>query len=201
MIVNSGLTAMANLVGGTTSGEYVLAVGFGSGSRAAAMGDTGLSATPTYYKAIDSGTIGPAGGVASGSVVFGYSLLTTDYAANPITIAELGFFGNTGGALFPAAVGTANPAWATGTSYSVGNMIVDSNGNIQRCTTAGTSSGGAHPVWPTTVGQTVADGLGTLFWTCVAVHTAPTPMISHLVVPSFPYSGGGDFSGTYTISL
>lgn len=56
------------------------------------------------------------------------------------------------------------PNWAGTTAFVVGNIIVDSNGNLQRCTTAGTSGGGA-PAWATTVGATTADG-APLVWTC-----------------------------------
>src|SRR5689334_7788300 len=86
LVVNAGLTALANLLGGVTSGEFVAVVGFGSGNTAPSPVDTGLGATPAYYNAVGTVTIGPAGGVAAGSVQFAYQLLTTDYAANPLTI-------------------------------------------------------------------------------------------------------------------
>jgi len=196
LVVNAGLTALANLLGGTTAGQYVSGVGFGSGNTAPAASDTGIGANPAYYNAVGTIIIGPSGGVAAGSVQFTYQLASTDYAANPLTIQELGLFGNTGSAAFPAAVGTTNPAWAAGTGYTVGNLIVDSNGNIQRCTTAGTS-GGAHPTWLTTLGQITNDN--SAVWTLVAMSTAPAPMIAHVVVPSFPYTGGGNYSGTWTV--
>lgn len=199
LVVNAGLTALANLLGNSTAGEMVSVVGFGSGNTAPAAGDVALGATPAYYNAVGTITIGPSGGVAAGSVQFNYQLQTTDYAANPLTIQELGLFGNTGGASFPAAVGTANPSWAATTAFSVGNLIVDSNGNIQRCTTAGTS-GSSHPTWATTIGSTTNDA-SPLVWTLVARSTAPVPMIAHVVVPSFPYSGTGNFSGTWIISM
>jgi hypothetical protein len=198
LIVNSGLTALANLLGGTTAGEFVAFVGFGSGSTPPAPTDVALTTGPFYYNAVSTVTIGPSGGVASGSVQFGYQLQTTDYAANLITIQELGLFGNTGGANFPAAVSTLNPAWSSGHNYAIGDMIVDSNNNIERCTVAGTSAG-THPTWPTILGNTVGDGGVT--WTLVALHTAPVPMISHVVVPAFPYTGTGNFSGVWTVSM
>jgi hypothetical protein len=198
LVVNSGLTALASLLGGVTTGEFVAAVGFGSGNTTPQPTDTGLSATPAYYNAVGTVTVGPNGGVAAGSVQFVYQLQITDYAANPLTIQELGLFGNTGGVTLPAAIGTANPAWAASHAYSVGNLIVDSNNNIQRCTTAGTS-GTAAPTWATAINATTTDG--TVTWTLVAKSTAPAPMIAHVVVPSFPYSGAGNFSGTWTISM
>jgi hypothetical protein len=199
LVVNAGLTALANLLGGATAGEFVAVVGFGSGNTAPAATDTALSATPAYYNAVGTITIGPNGGVAAGSVLFAYQLLTTDYAANPLTIQELGLFGNSTSAGFPAAVGTANPSWAVTTAYTVGNLIVDSNGNIQRCTTAGTSDG-SHPAWSTSIGSTTND-LSPLVWTLVARSTPPTPMVAHVVVPAFPYSGTGNFSGSWIISM
>jgi hypothetical protein len=198
LVVNTALTALANLLGGVTSGQSVAVVGFGSGNTAPAAGDTGLGANPSYYNAVGAITVGPSGGIAAGSVQFAYSLATTDYAANPLTIQELGLFGNTGGASFPAALGTANPSWTATHAYSSGALIVDSNGNIQRCTTSGTS-GGSAPVWATTLGNTTNDG--SAVWTLAALHTVPVPMIAHVVVPSFPYAGGGNYSGTWTISM
>jgi hypothetical protein len=198
LVVNAGLAALANLLGGTTSGQSVAVMGYGSGNTSPAATDTALSATPAYYNAIGAATIGPSGGVPAGSVQFAYSLTSTDYAANPLTIQELGLFGNTGSANVPAAVGTANPAWTNGHGYSVGDLIVDSNGNVQRCTTAGTS-GGSAPSWATTISSTTNDN--TAVWTLAAKSTAPVPMIAHVVVPSFPYTGGGNYSGTWTVSM
>jgi hypothetical protein len=198
LVVTSGLVALASLLGGVTGGEVVAVVGFGSGNTAPAMGDTGLGSNPAYYNAVGTVAIGPASGVAIGSVQFNYQLLTTDYAANPLTIQELGLFANSAGATFPAAVGTGNPSWTASHAYTVGTLIVDSNGIIQRCTTAGTS-GATHPTWATTMSATITDN--TAVWTPVALHTAPSPMIAHVVVPSFPYSGGGNYSGTWTISM
>ncbi|MBV8360458.1 MAG: hypothetical protein JO189_21375 [Deltaproteobacteria bacterium] len=198
LVVNAGLTALANLLGANPAGQCVSVVGFGSGNATPAPTDTGLSANPAYYNAVGAITIGPGGGVAAGSVQFAYQLVLTDYAANPLTIQELGLFGNIGSATFPAAVGTANPSWAATTAYTVGNLIVDSNGNIQRCTNAGTS-GASHPTWATTIGATTTDN--TAVWTLTAKSTAPLPMIAHVVVPSFPYTGGGSYSGTWTVSM
>src|SRR5260370_4760374 len=141
LFVNAGLTVLASLISGVTAGEIAAAVGFGSGAAAPAITDTDLTAAPKYYNAVGTHTIGPSGGVASGSVLFNYSLLTTDYGANGMTIAELGLFA--GAATLPAAMGTTNPAWAAGTAKVIGNLIVDSNGNIQRCTTAGKNGAGA----------------------------------------------------------
>ena len=192
LVVNGGLTALASLLGGVTAGQFVASVGFGSGSTGPLATDTALATNPAYYNAVGTVTIGPSGGIAAGTVQFAYSLVTADYAANPLTIAEMGLFGNTGGVNLPAAIGTANAAWAAANPYVVGNLIADSNGNIQRCTTGGTS-GGAHPTWSTVIGTTTNDN--TAVWTLAAKCTAQTPMIAHVVVPAFPYTGGGNFWG------
>jgi len=55
------------------------------------------------------------------------------------------------------------PAWAASTAYTAGQLIVDSNGNLQKCTTAGTS-GTSNPVWNQTVGGITSD-LSPLVWT------------------------------------
>lgn len=56
----------------------------------------------------------------------------------------------------------ADGTWQATNPYVAGNPILDSNGNVEVCTTAGTS-GAAPPTWPTVVGQTVTDG--TVTWT------------------------------------
>ncbi len=120
LVVNGGLTALASLLGGVTAGQFVASVGFGSGSTGPLATDTALATNPAYYNAVGTVTIGPSGGIAAGTVQFAYSLVTADYAANPLTIAEMGLFGNTGGVNLPAAIGTANPAWAASQSLRGG---------------------------------------------------------------------------------
>lgn len=52
-----------------------------------------------------------------------------------------------------------NPSniWQVGTAYPIGYTLIDSNGNVQSVTTSGVS-GNTIPIWPTSVGTTVADG-------------------------------------------
>src|SRR5437660_4713585 len=102
LFVNAGLPALANLIAGITAGQYVTAMGFGSGAALPAATDVGLSSTPTYYNAIGAHSF-----PSSGSVQFAYSLLTTDYAANSLTIQELGLFANSANVNLPSAQGTA----------------------------------------------------------------------------------------------
>jgi hypothetical protein len=68
---------------------------------------------------------------------------------------------------FFSAVGSlqeiAAAGWLPSHAYSVGNVIVDSNGFIERCTTAGTSKPGTHPGWSSSWGATVPDH--TVTWT------------------------------------
>ena len=143
---------MANLIAGVTAGQYVTAIGFGSGSTSPAISDTALTAVPTYYNAIVSHSF-----PSSGSVQFNYALGPTDYSAAGITIQELGLFANTSGVVLPAANGTSDPPWSIATAEAAGALIVDANGNVQRCTTAGTT-GGSAPAWATTIGVTTSDG-------------------------------------------
>jgi hypothetical protein len=62
--------------------------------------------------------------------------------------------------------------WASGTVYAVGQSVVDTNGNIQTVTTAGTS-GSTQPIWAMATGATpnptTADGTGSLVWTLQGV--------------------------------
>lgn len=58
------------------------------------------------------------------------------------------------------------PAWATGIAYSLGAAVRPTTRNnfVYEVTTAG-SSAATEPTWPTTAGNTVADGAA-LVWTC-----------------------------------
>jgi hypothetical protein len=64
---------------------------------------------------------------------------------------------------------SSKPAWATSTAYALNDLRMPTsakeNGIYYKCTTAGTS-GATEPVWPTTIGATVADG--TAVWTAEA---------------------------------
>src|SRR5882762_6820511 len=71
-------------------------------------------------------------------------------------------------------------AWQPNTWYSLPQVIVDSNGNLQKLTTGG-KSGTVTPTWATSVGNTTPDN--TVTWTMVQTsaslswnaHTAYTP--------------------------
>jgi hypothetical protein len=194
LFVNAGLPALANLMAGVTTGQYALAVGFGSSATAPTVNDTDLGAAPKYYNAVGAHTF-----PSSGSVQFNYTLsATADYGALGMTVQEVGLFANGAAAAMPAAIGTANPAWGASTTWAAGNLILDANGNIQRCTTAGTS-GPTLPSWATAFDAATSDG--TAVWTLVALHTAPGPMLAHAVVPAFAFNGGANYQGTWTFTF
>jgi len=193
LFVNTGLPALANLIAGVTAGQSVTTIGFGSGGSAPTASDTALSTIPAYYNAIGAYSF-----PSSGSVQFNYSLQATDYAAAGMTIQELGLFANTSAIGLPAAVGTATPLWSASVVCTPGAMIVDGNGNIQRCTTAGTS-GVSAPTWATAINATTTDA--SVVWTLVALHTAPGPLIAHVSVPAFAYTGAGNYAGTWTLTF
>jgi hypothetical protein len=193
LFVNTGLAVLANLIAGVTAGQSVAAIGFGSGLTSPAGTDTGLTAAPAYYNAIVSHSFPSAG-----SVQFNYALGTPDYGAAGLTIQELGLFANTANVILPSALGTANLAWSATTAEAAGNLIVDASGNLQRCTTAGTT-GASAPSWASALGSSTTDG--TVIWTLAALHAAPGPMIAHVAVPAFPYSGTSQYSGTWTLTF
>lgn len=88
LFVNSGLPALAALMGGDVTGEFAAAVGFGSGSNVPSLTDTGLTA-PAYYKTLDSHSEDGAG-----SVTLNWSLGVADTGAVGVNIQELGLFAN-----------------------------------------------------------------------------------------------------------
>jgi hypothetical protein len=56
----------------------------------------------------------------------------------------------------------AHAAWQATHAYTAGTAIIDSNGNVEVVTTAGTSKAGTHPTWPTVINNNVTDG--TVHW-------------------------------------
>ncbi len=66
--------------------------------------------------------------------------------------------GNPPSLVDPPAPGT----WTATTAQTVGALIVDSNGNVQQVTTAGTTAA-SQPTWNTVIGGTTSDG--TVTWT------------------------------------
>ena len=63
-------------------------------------------------------------------------------------------------------ISRTTPAWEASTAIVDLQTLVDSNGRLQQCTTAGTT-GTAAPSWATTVGGTTDDG--TVVWTCLSL--------------------------------
>lgn len=92
----------------------------------------------------------------------------------------------------------ANNCSSARSAMKARTILVDSNGNLQRCATAGTSGSGA-PIWSTSLNTTTTDG--SAVWTLIALHTAPGPLIAHVSVPAFAYTGTGNYSGTWTLTF
>jgi Bacteriophage tail sheath protein len=92
-------------------------------------------------------------------------------------------------------------AWAATHAYVSQNLIVDANGNTQRCTTAGTS-GASAPAWATTIGTTTTDSGVT--WTLVALGKAGvtgTVAPTWLTALNATTADGTALSGTLTWTL
>src|ERR1051325_6147463 len=62
-------------------------------------------------------------------------------------------------------------SWVASTFYNPSLLLLDSNGNLQKLTTAGTT-GGSEPAWSTVVGNTTNDG--SAVWTCQGTGTRAT---------------------------
>ena len=98
------------------------------------------------------------------------------------------------------------PSWAANRWFTVGFVILDSNGNFQQVTVAGCSAS-THPTWATTVGATCTDGTGLdpagftqpiITWLCLRVNTSargivpaahrlPNPASSERGLPRYPF--------------
>lgn len=70
--------------------------------------------------------------------------------------------------------------WKANTFYSIASVIIDSNGNLQQVTTAGTA-GSSNPTWATVVGNTTTDGSVT--WTMVQTAAQLNWTASYAYIP------------------
>lgn len=194
VVTTGALVSCANLAAGVTTGQFVSLMGYGNGTATPQQSDTGLSGNQQYFNAITGSTF-----PSSGAVSFNFSLSGSDYGAVPgLTITEIGLFANSSGVQVPISKGIVTATWQPSTAYAVGAIILDANGNVQRCTTAGTS-GASQPTWSTVVGNTTADN--TVVWTNVADSTLPTPIWTHALVPSFAFNGQATYTGTYILTF
>lgn len=124
----------------------------GNTQKCTTAGTSGLSA-PTWNRTLNSTT-------TDGTAV--WTLVKIGAAAGQQCIDANGNI--------QTATAITLPSWANAHAYSVGDLIVDSNGNTERCTAAGTSAGSA-PTWPTAIGGTVTETSGPT-WTLVAIGKA-----------------------------
>lgn len=126
----------------------------GNTQKCTTPGTTGSSAPARWQRTFNATTL-------DGSVVWTLIALGSSTAGQQCIDSH--------GNLQTATAVTA-PNWAGSFAYAIGNLVIDSNGNTQRCTTAGTSNNSA-PTWSTTSGGTTADG-GSVVWTLVAIGRA-----------------------------
>jgi phage tail sheath protein FI len=82
---------------------------------------------------------------------------------------------------------SAFPLWNASAPYNANECVIDSNGNVQQCTVAGTSDAAA-PTWATAIGDTTTDS--TVTWTLV--QKAPTfGRVNALQIVNGTASGAG----------
>jgi hypothetical protein len=70
------------------------------------------------------------------------------------------------GQLAAVSPNVGSGTWQPNTYYSLDGVLIDSNGNLQQVTTAG-SGGAVTPTWMTSVGQTTTATGGTAVWTMI----------------------------------
>ena len=81
--------------------------------------------------------------------------------------------------------------WVASHGYALGVQILDTDGNVQQCTVAGTSGPGA-PAWNQSVGGTTADGTVTWVNAGTNANTVPHGLPSKPLFTYFkPTSAGG----------
>jgi uncharacterized protein len=99
------------------------------------------------------------------SFLHGIETIETSTGPVPITVVKSAVIGLVGSAPLWAAVG-APALWQPSCVVAAGQQVVDPNGNIQQCSTAGTT-GASAPAWATALNATTADG--TAVWKLVTI--------------------------------
>ena len=172
---NIGIASVFNNVHAGTFDNNYYSGNFGSG-RLYSCGNPGRTHDPFLYILSFN-----ASGVMSTTVVTGPALGTSGMNNQCSPITEVYNPNAVGGAtdwIFVSVLIDGSPAtcaaggclmnfivtaWQPTTAYTVGQEIVDTRGNTQQVTTAGTS-GATAPAWSATTGG-VTNGGGTLRWT------------------------------------
>lgn len=137
-----------------------------------------LATAPSLYLGLSSTQPGPAGA--------------------GVTEPSAGGYARVAAAAADWNAAAAPPAWVASTAYFQGQEIIDSNGNLQRATTGGTS-GSTAPTWATTVNSTTSDGSVT--WTLISL-SSPAQLISNSTAIAWPKATGDWLSGanlTYVV--
>jgi len=101
----------------------------------------------------------PTSGVSVSAIFVDYNSDSAYVGDDDGFLHKISPFFTTSGALQE----TATAGWLPSHSYSINTVIVDSNGFIEKCTTAGTSGSGGHPGWSSTWNATTTDN--TVTWT------------------------------------
>ena len=99
------------------------------------------------------------------SFLHGIETIETSTGPVPITVVKSAVIGLVGSAPLWAAVG-APAMWQPSWVVAAGQQVVDPNGNIQQCSTAGTT-GTSASTWATALNTTSADG--TAVWKLVTI--------------------------------
>lgn len=138
-----------------------------SGTRAITFGGVGTASTSTSLT---------AGGSDFASLVDGYSAnLEWDDFTNQKNCGAPGTTPDTCDVSLPMRY----PNFYANTSYPLYTVIVDSNGNYQQVTTAGTSGASAPSTWGSTLGATTNNGSGSLQFTMRGTPANPVNGIAY----------------------
>ncbi|MGH7102877.1 MAG: hypothetical protein ACREFJ_10825 [Acetobacteraceae bacterium] len=106
LVVNAALVAAANLTADVSpAANACTAMGFGNGTTAPAVTDTGLSGGSIYFNALTGHSFPSAG-----SVTFTFALTSSDTGANGLDITEIGLFGNSASHGLPTTT-ALTPMW------------------------------------------------------------------------------------------
>lgn len=130
-----------------------------------------LGSAPTFYVGVSSTTPNPNGTGVTEPSGSGYARVATTAASWNASANQ-------------------DPVWAASTVYSLNQLIVDSNGNQQKVTTAGTS-GASAPTWNTTTGGTTTDN--TVTWTNEG---AEPQQVTNSATLTFPAATGNWVGGS-----
>ena len=189
---------------GSRSANVSVADNAPSSPQTVPLTGTGVSAGPVTL----SPSILSFGTIPKGTLSGWQNVTISNATGSTITLTSYSFTGTNSADFLAYAAYNNTGVWTNnggaGEAWTLGQFIVDSNGNFEVVTTAGTGGTGTHPTWATILGQPTTDG-GAV-WNLIGTYpngcgTTLATGSSCVIVVAFEPSAVGGTNETATLNV